>query len=198
LVRLLCIPVFIWLLYGRENYLAAAVLLAALGATDWVDGFVARRFGQVSNFGKMFDPTVDRLLMIVGIVGILLLQLDIKYFQIFAWIVVIREVVLSAFVAGTVLLGAKRMDVTWVGKCGTFAMMTAFPAFLASADASLQGTAAQTLLLIIAWCAAIPGLVCSMLAFFGYFPKGLVALREGRALRQSPESTPGIHAGPTK
>ncbi len=50
LVRLLCIPVFIWLLYGRANYLAAAVLLAALGATDWVDGFVARRFGQVSNF----------------------------------------------------------------------------------------------------------------------------------------------------
>lgn len=183
LVRLLCIPVFIWLLFGRENYLAAAVLLAALGATDWVDGYVARRFGQVSNFGKMFDPAVDRLLMIVGIIGIMLVHLDIAYFQLFAWIVVIREIVLSVFVAGTVLLGAKRMDVTWVGKCGTFAMMTAFPAFLASADASLAGTWQQTALLVIAWCAAIPGLVCSMIAFFGYFPKGIIALREGRAQR---------------
>jgi cardiolipin synthase len=183
LARLVCIPVFLWLLFGRENYLAAAALLAALGATDWVDGYVARRYGQVSNFGKMFDPTVDRLLMIVGIGGIMVADLDIDYFQIFAWIVVIREVVLSAFVTGTILLGAKRMDVTWVGKCGTFAMMTAFPAFLASADPSIQGTTASTVLLVIAWGAAIPGLVCSMIAFVGYFPAGMRALREGRAHR---------------
>ena len=182
LVRLLCIPLFVWLLFGTENYVAAAILLAALGATDWVDGYVARRFGQVSDFGKMFDPTVDRLLMIVGIIGIMIADLDIAYFQIFAWIVVIREVVLSIFVTGTVLLGAKRMDVTWIGKCGTFAMMTAFPAFLASADPSLSDTV-STILLVIAWCAAIPGLVCSMIAFVGYFPAGVTALREGRALR---------------
>lgn len=182
LVRLLCIPLFVWLLFGTENYVAAAILLAALGATDWVDGYVARRFGQVSDFGKMFDPTVDRLLMIVGIIGIMIADLDIAYFQIFAWIVVIREVVLSIFVTGTVLLGAKRMDVTWIGKCGTFAMMTAFPAFLASADPSLSDTV-STILLVIAWCAAIPGLVCSMIAFVGYFPAGVIALREGRALR---------------
>ena len=104
---------------------------------------------------------------------------------------------LSVFVAGTVLLGAKRMDVTWVGKCGTFAMMTAFPAFLASADERLAGTPAQTVLLTIAWCAAIPGLVCSMIAFFGYFPKGIVALREGRALRSNPESQANAPATPT-
>jgi len=188
LVRLICIPVFLWLLFGRENYIAAAILLAALGATDWVDGYVARRFGQVSNFGKMFDPTVDRLLMIVGIIGIMVADLDIAWFQLFAWIVVIREVVLSAFVAGTVLLGAKRMDVTWIGKCGTFAMMTAFPAFLASADPSIAGTTAETVLLVIAWGAAIPGLICSMIAFVGYFPAGVTALREGRELRAQQNS----------
>ncbi len=182
LVRLVCIPVFLYLLFGRENYLAAAALLATLGAPDWVDGYVARHFGQVSNFGKMFDPTVDRLLMIVGIGGIMLADLDIPYFMVFAWIVVIREVVLSIFVATTVLLGAKRMDVTWIGKCGTFAMMTAFPAFLASADPSLSDTA-STVFLVIAWGAGIPGLVCSLIAFVGYFPAGLRALREGRELR---------------
>ncbi|MHB1137431.1 MAG: hypothetical protein ACYC2O_00655, partial [Microthrixaceae bacterium] len=96
----------------------------------------------------------------------------------------IREIVLSAFVATTVLLGAKRMDVTWIGKCGTFAMMTAFPAFLASADPSLSD-AASTVLLFVAWGAGLPGLVCSLIAFAGYFPAGLRALREGRELRAS-------------
>jgi cardiolipin synthase len=188
LVRLLCIPLFLWLLFGRENRLAAAGLLAVLGATDWVDGYVARHLGQVSNFGKMFDPTVDRLLMIVGIAAIMIDRLPIPYFQVFAWIVVVREVVLSVFVATTVLLGARRMDVTWVGKCGTFAMMTAFPAFLASADPSIAGTAAETGFLTLAWVAAVPGLVCSMIAFAGYVPEGLRALREGRAMRAAAEA----------
>lgn len=183
LVRLLCIPLYLWLLFGVENYLAAAALLAALGATDWVDGYVARHFGQVSNFGKMFDPTVDRLLLIVGIGGIMLAGLDIDWFMPFAWIVVIREVVLSVIVAGSVLLGARRMDVTWVGKCGAFAMMTAFPAFLASADPSIAGTGWQTFFLVVAWGSGLPGLVCSMIAFVGYVREAPTALREGREMR---------------
>jgi cardiolipin synthase len=183
LVRLLCIPLFLWLLFGAENYLAAAGLLALLGATDWVDGYVARHFGQVSNFGKMFDPTVDRLLLIVGIGGIMLADLDIAYFMLFAWIVVVREIVLSVIVGGSVLLGARRMEVTWVGKCGAFAMMTAFPAFLASADPSLAGTAWETFFLVVAWGAGLPGLVWSMMAFVGYVREAPRALREGREMR---------------
>jgi cardiolipin synthase len=183
LVRLLCIPLYLWLLFGVENYLAAAALLAALGATDWVDGYVARHFGQVSNFGKMFDPTVDRLLLIVGIGGIMLADLDISYFMLFAWIVVIREIVLSVIVGGSVLLGARRMDVTWIGKCGAFAMMTAFPAFLASADPSIADTAWQTFFLVVAWGSGLPGLVCSMIAFVGYVREAPQALREGREMR---------------
>ena len=137
----------------------------------------------MSNFGKMFDPTVDRLLLIVGIGGIMLADLDIAYFMLFAWIVVIREIVLSVIVGGSVLLGARRMDVTWIGKCGAFAMMTAFPAFLASADPSIEGTAWQTMFLVVAWGAGIPGLVCSMIAFVGYVREAPTALREGREMR---------------
>lgn len=57
-VRLLCIPVFLWLLFGPENRGAAAWLLGALGATDWVDGWIARRFDMASEFGRLFDPMV--------------------------------------------------------------------------------------------------------------------------------------------
>src|SRR4051794_37335160 len=46
-IRLALIPVFVWLLFGRHNRAGAAVMLAALGSTDWVDGTVARRFNQV-------------------------------------------------------------------------------------------------------------------------------------------------------
>lgn len=185
LVRLLCIPLFLWLLFGIENYLAAAGLLLLLGGTDWIDGYVARRFGQVSNFGKMFDPTVDRLLLIVGIGAIMVADLDIAYFMAFAWVVVVREVVLSVIVAGSVLLGARRMDVTWVGKCGAFAMMTAFPAFLASADPSITGSAWETFFLVVAWGSGLPGLVCSMIAFVGYVREAPTALREGREMREA-------------
>ena len=64
-------PLFLWLLFGRDNRLAAAWLLAVLGATDWVDGYIARRFNQVSTLGKVLDPTADRLLLAVGVISIL-------------------------------------------------------------------------------------------------------------------------------
>ena len=60
-LRLLCLPVFVWVLFGLPSRQAAAWMLGGLGATDWVDGYLARRLGQTSEFGKKFDPTVDRL-----------------------------------------------------------------------------------------------------------------------------------------
>lgn len=180
LVRLLCIPIFLYLLFARDARLGAAILLGALGATDWVDGYAARHLGQVSNFGKAFDPTVDRLLLITGVVSIIIAEGCPLWFGI---VVVSREVLLSLWVVSIMALGAKRMDVTWVGKCGTFGIMVAFPAFLAASDTGISDGMA-TVFEIIAWCAAIPGLICAMIAFVGYFPAGVTALREGRAARE--------------
>lgn len=179
LVRLLCIPLFLYLLFGVEARAWAALLLAVLGATDWVDGYVARRFHQVSNLGKAFDPTVDRLLLITGVLAIIIDGSTPTWFGV---VVVVREVLLSAWVVGITALGARRMDVSWWGKCGTFALMVAFPAFLAAGDTGLAD-GVRTTLEVLAWGAAIPGLVFSVVAFVGYFPMGVTALREGRAAR---------------
>ena len=65
-LRIACIPWFVWLLFAAEDRTAAALLLGALGATDWVDGWIARRFDQVSEVGKVLDPTADRLLLVVA------------------------------------------------------------------------------------------------------------------------------------
>jgi cardiolipin synthase len=189
LVRLLCIPVFLWLLLGLEEKAWAALLLAVLGATDWVDGYVARHFDQVSNLGKAFDTIVDRLLLIIGVGSIIW---D-GYFNApssgpqgvplwFGLVVVIREIVLSVWVVSIMAAGARRMDVTWWGKAGTFGLMVAFPAFLAASDTGLA-LGVREFLELVAWVAGIPGLVFSMIAFVGYFPRGLQALREGRDAR---------------
>lgn len=177
LVRLLCIPLFLWLLFVQEAQAAAAVLLALLGATDWVDGYVARRFGQVSTVGKMFDPTVDRLLLIVGVGSIIIVGAVPLWLGL---IVVVREIVLSIWVVALLALGGARMDVTMAGKTGTFLMMAAFPAFLMASDERLA-EGVRNVLELIAWGCALPGLVFSMVAFVGYFPMGLESLRRGRA-----------------
>jgi cardiolipin synthase len=68
------LPIFLWLLFAIEDKAGAAWLLGALGATDWVDGWVARRFNQQSTFGAVFDPTVDRGLFIVAVFAIVVDQ----------------------------------------------------------------------------------------------------------------------------
>src|SRR5436190_12660629 len=92
LIRLSMIPVFLYLLFGRDNRAAAAGLLAVLGATDWVDGYIARHFHQVSDLGKILDPVADRLLFFVGVGGIMV---DGSCSRWFGWAVLVREVLVS-------------------------------------------------------------------------------------------------------
>jgi cardiolipin synthase len=175
-VRLACVPVFLWLLLGADRPAVAAWLLAVLGATDWVDGYIARHFDQVSELGKVLDPVADRLLFFVGIGGILAtgaVPLPV------AVIVLVREVVVGGTTVLLGVLGARRIDVTWFGKAGTFANMVAFPSFLGS-HSSLSYRAA---LGVLAWCTVVPGIVLSYIAATLYVPIARRALTEGRAAR---------------
>jgi cardiolipin synthase len=172
-VRLLCMPVFVYLLFGRDNRAAAASLLAALGCTDWIDGYIARHWNQVSNLGKVLDPVADRLLFFVG-VGAILIDGSVPVWV--AVLVLVREAVVAVATLALAAAGARRVDVTWFGKAGTFGLMVAFPLFLA-AESTLgwRDTAA-----VLAWVAAIPALVFSAISLVMYVPIGRRALREGR------------------
>ncbi len=78
-------------------------------------------------------------------------------------------------------MGARRIDVTWVGKCGTFALMVAFPLFLVSrAD-----VAGADLARVLAWIVVVPAIVLSYRAAVGYVPIAREALRDGRSARRS-------------
>jgi cardiolipin synthase len=171
--RLLCVPVFLYLLFGRDNRVAGAWLLAGLGATDWVDGYVARHFNQVSALGKILDPTADRILLGVGVVALLIDG------SVPVWVGVLaiaREALVAVAAVVLAALGARRIDVTWVGKAGTFGLMFAFPMFLAShSTLSIRDQFG-----VAAWLCAIPGLVLSYYAAATYVPIARRALREGR------------------
>lgn len=178
LARLCCIPIFVYLLFGRDNRAAAAWLLGVLGMTDWVDGYLARHLGQVSELGKILDPVADRLLLLVGITSILV---DGSAPLWFGLLVLAREAIVAGGGLLLASLGAERIDVTWWGKAGTFAMMWAFPFWLGGKSTLSYAPVIDT----AAWFFALPGLVASYYAAARYVPLARQALREGRAARAS-------------
>lgn len=173
MARLLCIPVFVWLLFGPEMRFAAALLLGGLGATDWVDGWLARKLDQHSEFGKILDPTADRLMFVVAIVSMLI---DGSVAVWFALAVLIREVLVGGTALVLAAIGADRFDVTWWGKTATFGLMFAFPFFLASH--STVGN--STLWSALAWATGLPSLIASWYSAIGYVPIARKALVSGR------------------
>ena len=178
-VRLLCIPVFLWLLLRgphHRDWYPAALLLGALGATDGIDGFVARRFHQVSTLGKVLDPIADRLLLGVAAISIIAVGAVPLWVGLLA---VVREALVAAGFLLVAALGGRRMDVVWAGKAGTFGLMAALPLFLGGhANDDWHGIAEA-----LAWICTVPGLVLGWYAAATYVPKAVVAVREGRQAR---------------
>ena len=175
--RLGCVPLFLWLLFGRDDRTAAACLLALLGGTDWVDGYLARRLGQVSELGKVLDPTADRILLGTVVVSLLV---DGGVPAVVGWGVIVREVLVSVAVVALAAAGAKRIDVQWAGKAGTLALMVAFPLFMLG-EPGPGGRPAE----VVAWIFAVPGLVLSWYAAATYVPIARRALADGRAAREA-------------
>lgn len=167
-------PVFAYVLLVGHDRHAAAWLLGVLGATDWLDGWLARRSGTVSDLGKVLDPVADRVLLVVAAVAVLI---DGSFPIWLGIVVLVREALVSVGVLVLAALGAKRIDVLWVGKAGTFALMLSVPMFLvAAADLSWSDIA-----LVIAWGSAAVAVALGWWAAAGYVPLAAEALRERRA-----------------
>jgi cardiolipin synthase len=178
LVRLAGIGVFVWLLFGEDRQIPAAVLLGVLGTTDWIDGFIARRFHQVSNLGTVLDPVADRMLVATAVISVMVQGAAPIWFGVAT---IAREVLVSVAVLLLASLGAQRIDVLFLGKAGTFGLMFAYPTFLLS-----YGTAGwQGPIRVIAWVTGAIGLGLAWLAAAAYVPVAIKALRSGRAGRSA-------------
>jgi len=177
-VRLLCIPLFLWLLFGVDERTAAFLLLGFLGATDWIDGWIARRYHQESELGKILDPVADRAVLLTAAIaltadGVVPLWVGVA--------VLARELAISIATLAIASAGARRIDVQWVGKAGAFFLFLAFPGFL-WVD-TLGPGAFRDLISFATWTLTILGLGFSYYAAFTYIPLARTALREGRADR---------------
>lgn len=132
-IRILLTPAFVVLLASERTRLAGFLLLGAVVSTDWVDGVVARRTGQVTELGKLLDPLADRLAMGAALVTFVVLDL----FPLWAALVVlVRDAAVLAVAVWLWLTKGPRIDVRPIGKFATFTLMWAAPA-VAWANAGL-------------------------------------------------------------
>ena len=127
LLRLLAIPLFLWLLLGPEADGWAITVLAVSGATDYVDGKVARRYGLISRVGQLLDPLADRLYTTTTVLaftvrGILPLYLTL--------ILLGRDLALGALLPVLKRHGYGPLPVHFMGKAATYNLLFAFPLLL--------------------------------------------------------------------
>jgi cardiolipin synthase len=147
-IRLLLIPFVLWLLLGQDNPAAAGWLLAVIGATDWVDGYLARRLNQVSEIGKLLDPLADRIAVVAAVIGGIISG-DLPGW--FAWLLIAREAVIGVGALVIALRGHTKLAVRRLGKLATLLLYFAIAGFFAG-----QGWSP---LLVVAWVTGLPGLV---------------------------------------
>lgn len=152
-LRLLGVPLFLWLLLGPEADGWAVVVLMVAGFTDWADGKLARAFGQGSKLGALLDPAADRLYIVATLVAFVIRDV------VPLWVVaalVGRELVL-----GVVLLLLRRagwppLQVHYLGKAATFLLLYAFPLLLlADGDGPLATLARPFAYALTVWGGAL-------------------------------------------
>ncbi|WP_445165206.1 CDP-alcohol phosphatidyltransferase family protein [Mycolicibacterium sp. Dal123E01] len=127
-IRLVLLPVFLYLLLVSRDYALAIAILMFSGFSDWADGKIARLVAnQSSRLGALLDPLVDRVYMLAVPVGL-------AFAGVVPWWVVItligRDLVLAATLPVVRSRGLTALPVTYIGKAATFALMSGFPLVL--------------------------------------------------------------------
>ena len=124
LTRLALLPVALYLAVTLKDYIFAAALLAFIGTTDFIDGYVARRLNQVSELGKIMDPSVDRIVILaLGITAVVSRWIPLEL----GVMILIREGFISGVSAYLFKVKHRRLDVIWFGKAGTLVLLVALP-----------------------------------------------------------------------
>jgi cardiolipin synthase len=171
LLRIVLIPVFMWLIIHEPTTLQGLILFGVVLATDWVDGTIARRTGQVSEVGKILDPAADRLCMAGGLIA-LMVQGAVPI-----WVggpILARDAVVLLAGAALLLRTRAKIEVRFVGKVATFTLMIAVP-FIAWGTLGYAGGATAG---IIGWLAFFPGIV-------EYYIAAGVYLRDARSASET-------------
>ena len=177
LIRLLGVPLFLWLILGPHADGWAIVVLMVSGFTDWLDGYLARSWGQVSRLGQLLDPAVDRLYILAAIVGLTLRDIIPLWF---ALLLVARDVVLAFSLPVLQRYGYGPLPVHFLGKAATFCLLYAFPLLLLGDGTSPDADVS----FVFGWAFAIWGTALYWWAGFLYLAQVrrlVLSVREAKA-----------------
>jgi cardiolipin synthase len=147
LVRLGLVPVFFWLILTHHDGWAIVVLTIS-GVSDYLDGTLARRWGQVSRLGQLLDPAADRLYIGATLLGL-------AWREVIPWWLVIAIVTRDVVLAGTIpllaRLGYGPLPVHLIGKAATFCLLYAFPVLLLAEASPSAAVVARPVGWALAW-----------------------------------------------
>jgi cardiolipin synthase len=126
-IRLAGVPLFLYLFLGAHAEAAAVTVLAVGGTTDWVDGYLARRLGQVSKLGALLDPFADRLYILATLIAFTVAGV-VPW--LFAAALLLRELAVGIGLLVLRRYGVGPPEVHYVGKTATFLLLAGFPMLL--------------------------------------------------------------------
>lgn len=167
-LRLIGIPVYVWLIISERAYVLAFIVLSVAGATDWLDGYLARRLNQQSRVGEILDPLADRLYIAATIVSLAIVGL-IPWWLVF--VLVARDVMLVFVIPVLRRKGILTLPVTIMGKAATFALLWGFPFLLLGGLSESSGALAQNVggvATVLGWAFALWGTYMYWMAGIGY------------------------------
>jgi cardiolipin synthase len=168
-LRFMGVPLFIWLVLAQKQYGFAVLVLAVMAGTDWVDGYVARRFDQASKLGRVMDPIADRLALIA--VAVTLVIAGVVHWVYLAALVVPDAVLLVLTLS--YFHGHPDLPVSRIGKIRTGLLLVGTPLLVLSRlDVPSAGA-----LYVAAWTVLGLGLAGHWIAAYNYF---WAILRKGR------------------
>jgi CDP-diacylglycerol--glycerol-3-phosphate 3-phosphatidyltransferase len=176
LLRLLGVPVFLWLLLGPEEDGWAVAILMVSGFTDWLDGKLARWLDQSSKLGALLDPAADRLYIVSTLVALALRGI------VPSWLVAVlvgREVVLAVALLVLRRHGYPPLQVHYLGKAATLLLLYAFPGLLLADGSGWLAIAIEP----FAWAFTIWGTALYVLAGVLYLIQVVGLVRADSAAR---------------
>jgi cardiolipin synthase len=177
-LRLLGVPLFLWLVLVPEADGWAFVVLAVSAVTDWLDGTIARATGQISRLGQLLDPLADRLYIATTLVA-LAIRAIIPW-----WLVVVllgRDLILAVVLALLKRRGITGLPVHFLGKAATFCLLFGLPLLLLGADATGTGFSLAELARVLGWAFTLWGTAL-------YWWAGLLYLEQARRILATPAS----------
>lgn len=173
MLRLLGVPLFLWLVLVPQADWWALAVLAFAGLSDWLDGKIARAWNQTSRLGMLLDPLADRLYIFAALLG--LVVRDIVPWWLMA-ILVLRDVLILGALPLLRYFGYGPLPVNFAGKAATLCLLYAFPLLFIAGYANIAGDVAR----IMGWAFALWGTALYWWAGLLYAVQGLRLMAQTR------------------